>query len=207
MFFIFRDEFGLMLHTNSKFLFCAGKGNTGGDACEAAGQSEVEPVWKTLLQVKLFPEVTDMDCGYTRVLPYFTVPSLLLFVSGCCCFSICCTLWFSHCVVYIAPWRMFQTTTHSQTWTKPSGSKKHSMCVGVTTWLTSFQCDQTVITLLHNTPHMVAPEQTSAQTKSTCMQHVDKKCVVHTVHVSYIVTMMYKMYSNYFDYFTVILDL
>lgn len=137
----------IQIHT---FLFCAGKGHTGGDACEAAGQSEVEPVWKTLLQVKLFPEVTDMDCGYTRVPPYFTVPSLLLFVSGCCCFSICCTLWFSHCVVYIAPWRMFQTTTHSQTWTKPSGSKKHSMCVEVTTWLTSFQCDQ--IKLLHNTP-------------------------------------------------------
>lgn len=43
----------LVRGNNAKSCICSpGKRDTGGDTCEAAGQSEVEPVWKTLLQVK-----------------------------------------------------------------------------------------------------------------------------------------------------------
>lgn len=145
------------------FFLCAGKGDTGGDPCEAAGQSEVEPVWKTLLQVKFVVGLSSNRYGlYSCPTSFHSVSSLSVFVSGCWCFSICCTLWFSHCVVCIAPWRTFQRTTHSQTWTKPSGSRKHSMCVGVTTWLISVWPDKNCYIIHHI---WWQPKQTSTQTE------------------------------------------
>lgn len=113
------------------FFSSSGERDTGGDPCEAAGQSEVEPVWEILLQVKFDVSLWSKIHGPCTCPVLFHSVLSPPVVLGCCCFCICCTSGFSHYVVYFVPWRTLRRTTHSQTWTKPSGSRKHSMCVGV----------------------------------------------------------------------------
>lgn len=74
-------------------MFCfSGKKNIRCNPCEAAGQSEVEPVWKTLLQVKFhgkYPSCTHQAC-LKEFLSLSVRLLLLLYLLYIGMFTVCC---------------------------------------------------------------------------------------------------------------------
>lgn len=98
-----------------QILFCfAGEEDTGADPCEAAGQSQVESVWKTLLQVTFDVNLgsrADLNCAL-RIQPHFTVFSLS-FLCQAAAACVPAVYWDLHTVLCISPSEGYPRELHS----------------------------------------------------------------------------------------------